>query len=727
MKHIALSIVLAHTIMYALGCNEQSAIKTYGGHYYSVSTERLEFLEAKTIAENNNGYLAIPNSSGENDFIKGLIGGNKEGWIGVYDPSYSEDYCFDSSNCINNTSRFKDINNNSLAYSNWNLYEPNNFVREYDTVNGVQQVSPLGEHWVALNGNNGKWYDVGNHAHLPNNPYQAYAVFEFHEKPVCFDEDDLNTDWTNKKCNTQIWDNTTGILDNGNTFNCLVDAYGNDYCPSALAPADTYWDYEDGYSVTGVGTVVDYTSKITATTYNVPIVDGYTWYNMGVWCRTKNFNYYNIFKNAVSNAGGTATCNYSSPGYDNSFGGYEYADGWCSYTGGDNIYMADKGTVPKNTQIDMKGGCNTGTVWGVTKGRAQTFSFGAQNTCVVELIAYSSEGLPVYACKNTNNISCESGYNITSYNSSKVCSKKINICPNGFTETTRTETSKGECKRTITYTYYEYLCKNELNDQYNNYVPVVTNSDTGKTDPNNTTINSSTLDNTLGSSTPPSNNCKRKGFTCNSDLRDPAFIDGEWKCSPFPCKGEDDTDSLDTQVGNHDKKNDGWDETGECLGTIYIFNGNSNACRSWDLFFGLAGGGCCDKDKVFMGLVECKKEEKALAKKNKFELCTEVGEFCSRKLKFPKICIQKKKSYCCFSSKLARIIVEEGKPQLGMDFGSPESPECRGFTPEEFQKIDFSKIDISGAIDIPDVSALQTDIQNTAENLSQNLKNMYKE
>ncbi|MDZ7818235.1 MAG: hypothetical protein U5K55_06300 [Aliarcobacter sp.] len=27
--------------------------------------------------------------------------------------------------------------------------------------------------------------------------------------------------------------------------------------------------------------------------------------------------------------------------------------------------------------------------------------------------------------------------------------------------------------------------------------------------------------------------------------------------------------------------------------------------------------------------------------------------------------------------------------------GSPENPQCRGFTPEEFQKIDFSKIDLT--------------------------------
>ncbi|HEF3199582.1 TPA: mating pair stabilization protein, partial [Campylobacter coli] len=31
------------------------------------------------------------------------------------------------------------------------------------------------------------------------------------------------------------------------------------------------------------------------------------------------------------------------------------------------------------------------------------------------------------------------------------------------------------------------------------------------------------------------------------------------------------------------------------------------------MFGGLLGGGCCDKDNVFLGLVACKEDEKKLA------------------------------------------------------------------------------------------------------------------
>jgi len=62
--------------------------------------------------------------------------------------------------------------------------------------------------------------------------------------------------------------------------------------------------------------------------------------------------------------------------------------------------------------------------------------------------------------------------------------------------------------------------------------------------------------------------------------------------------------------------------------------------------------------------------------------------------------VQKAKVYCCFNSKLARILHEKGRPQLdtfvssGM-WGSKDNPYCRGFTPDEFQALDFGKIDLS--------------------------------
>ena len=59
---------------------------------------------------------------------------------------------------------------------------------------------------------------------------------------------------------------------------------------------------------------------------------------------------------------------------------------------------------------------------------------------------------------------------------------------------------------------------------------------------------------------------------------------------------------------------------------------------------------------------------------------------------------------------------------MGISWGSGESPQCRGFTPEEFQKLDFSKIDLTGAFDMPEIN--QTDLTNKINNTVENFKNM---
>jgi len=96
----------------------------------------------------------------------------------------------------------------------------------------------------------------------------------------------------------------------------------------------------------------------------------------------------------------------------------------------------------------------------------------------------------------------------------------------------------------------------------------------------------------------------------------------------------------------------------------------------------------------------CNEEDVITVTKRESGRCHYVGQRCIKKLKlgFIKKCIQKAKYYCCFNSKLARIIHEQGRPQLITDirnWGSAESPNCRGFTPEEFASLDFDKIDLS--------------------------------
>lgn len=106
-----------------------------------------------------------------------------------------------------------------------------------------------------------------------------------------------------------------------------------------------------------------------------------------------------------------------------------------------------------------------------------------------------------------------------------------------------------------------------------------------------------------------------------------------------------------------------------------------------------------------IGLIEqiftCKsamsEEEKALPNRLSANLCIYVGEYCSKTVSIlgVKLCRTKKKTYCCFNSTLARIVNTEGNKQLGRGMGGPENATCQGFTIDEFNRIDLSKMDLS--------------------------------
>lgn len=90
---------------------------------------------------------------------------------------------------------------------------------------------------------------------------------------------------------------------------------------------------------------------------------------------------------------------------------------------------------------------------------------------------------------------------------------------------------------------------------------------------------------------------------------------------------------------------------------------------------------------------ECKKEDIITSSKVKLGLCHRVGERCCKKL--VGVCTKHCRVYCCFNSILARIVHQQGRPQVGIAWGNVSNPNCRGFTPEELASIDFSKIDFT--------------------------------
>ncbi|EDT6782428.1 type-F conjugative transfer system mating-pair stabilization protein TraN [Salmonella enterica subsp. enterica serovar Glostrup] len=158
---------------------------------------------------------------------------------------------------------------------------------------------------------------------------------------------------------------------------------------------------------------------------------------------------------------------------------------------------------------------------------------------------------------------------------------------------------------------------------------------------------------------------------------------------------------------------------------VRAFTGEGKSCKKF-----AAGFNNCCKDSGWgqdVGLSSCSSDEKALGKAKEKKLTVYVGEYCSKKVLG--VCLEKKRGYCQFDSKLARIVQEQGRrDQLGVGFGSGKSPDCRGITVDELQRLDFGVMnfsdfysDLEAGSEIPEDQALLKKAQDIiAEKMKEN-------
>ena len=147
-------------------------------------------------------------------------------------------------------------------------------------------------------------------------------------------------------------------------------------------------------------------------------------------------------------------------------------------------------------------------------------------------------------------------------------------------------------------------------------------------------------------------------------------------------------------------------------GGVTIFKGKRYRC---DLNLTGFIQNCCRKKGLFSGA--CPRSTKELrARRDGAGACHYVG---IHKKKVLGVTLKKRKVYCCFNSKMARVFHEQTRGQLiqkGLwptarngGWGSARSPRCGGMTAEQLQEIDFDAVDFSeiytdllDATDIPD-------------------------
>lgn len=96
---------------------------------------------------------------------------------------------------------------------------------------------------------------------------------------------------------------------------------------------------------------------------------------------------------------------------------------------------------------------------------------------------------------------------------------------------------------------------------------------------------------------------------------------------------------------------------------------------------------------VIMALLACDIPEIKTQLRLGANICHFVGSYCSAKVLGA--CTTTRNQYCCFNSKLAKIIQEQGRPQLNRGWGTAVTPDCGGLTVAELGALDFSKMDFT--------------------------------
>lgn len=122
---------------------------------------------------------------------------------------------------------------------------------------------------------------------------------------------------------------------------------------------------------------------------------------------------------------------------------------------------------------------------------------------------------------------------------------------------------------------------------------------------------------------------------------------------------------------------------------------------------------------VYQQVLSCSmdEQEQILSMRRGANLCTYVGAYCNKKILG--WCYERKQAYCCYNSKLAKIINTQGRAQLGMSYGSPQAPDCSGFTPAQLASLDLSAMDMSEFY--AEIQPKQLDVQGTIAVVTDNI------
>lgn len=130
-------------------------------------------------------------------------------------------------------------------------------------------------------------------------------------------------------------------------------------------------------------------------------------------------------------------------------------------------------------------------------------------------------------------------------------------------------------------------------------------------------------------------------------------------------------------------------------GNFSLFQGSGQHCSKKATSY----TNCCSQNPKGWGKslgARCSKDENLLAERRSKNLCVYVGK---EKVKTLGATTVVKHYFCCWGNMLDKVVQVQGRKQLGTNFGSGGSPNCRGLTLEEIQRIDWEQVDFTEFIE----------------------------
>lgn len=117
-----------------------------------------------------------------------------------------------------------------------------------------------------------------------------------------------------------------------------------------------------------------------------------------------------------------------------------------------------------------------------------------------------------------------------------------------------------------------------------------------------------------------------------------------------------------------------------------IFKGEVQQCKKYPL--GIRD--CCTDSGWGDWVKHCPDKLKALQRAKAENRVVDLGHYQKHTLG------SERYVYCVFPTRLSAIIQKQGRlAQLGIGFGAAKTPDCRGLMPEELERIDFGRLDLS--------------------------------